>query len=155
MCHIIYLSLSLVNSKDKIIYSNYQLPFQHWQFLHQVQRYSNPAQWFTHPLGVNHTKLSNMLTTSIAKTVFACNIWKYIPHSWYRQVSNIRPHLSRQLNCWSLRCSWSIACRRCSNYIFILDLTPDFKGLAKDDFKTRWESFKFWDLVLLILEILG
>ena len=28
-------------------------------------------------------------------------------------------HLSRQLNCWSLRCSWSIACRRCSNYIFI------------------------------------
>ena len=22
--------------------------------------------------------------------------------------------------CWSLRCSWSIACQRCSNYIFIL-----------------------------------
>ena len=55
----------------------------------------------------------------------------------YRQVSNI-----------------SRTCRRCSNYIFILDLTPGFKGLGKDDFKRRWESFKFWDLVRLILEIL-
>ena len=36
----------------------------------------------------------------------------------------------------------------------ILDLTPGLKGLDKDDFKTRWESFKFWDLVRLILEIL-
>ena len=30
---------------------------------------------------------------------------------------------NKQFNCWSLRCSWSIAWRRCSNYIFILDLT--------------------------------
>ena len=60
----------------------------------------------------------------------------------YCLVSNIR-HLSWQLNCWSLRCSWSIACRRCSNYIFILNLTPGFNGLGKDDCKTRWESFKF------------
>ena len=42
-----------------------------------------------------------------------------------------------QLNCWSLRCSWSIACRRCSNYIFILDLTPGFNGLGKGNCKTR------------------
>ena len=41
----------------------------------------------------------------------------------------------------------------CSNYIFILDLTPGFKGLDKDDRKTRGESFKFCDLVRLILEI--
>ena len=40
----------------------------------------------------------------------------------YHKTSNTR-HLSRQYNCRSLRCSWSIACRRCSNYIFILDLT--------------------------------
>ena len=52
-------------------------------------------------------------------------------------------HLSRQWNCRLLRCSRSIACRRCSNYIFIIDLTPGLKGLGKDDFKTRWESFKF------------
>ena len=59
-----------------------------------------------------------------------------------------------QLNCWSLRCSWSIACRPCSNYIFILNLTPGFNGLGKDNYKMRREAFKFWDLVCLILEIL-
>ena len=31
-------------------------------------------------------------------------------------------------------------------------LTPPFKGLGKDDFKTRWGSFEVWDLVRLILE---
>ena len=49
-------------------------------------------------------------------------------------------------------CSWSIACRRCSNYIFIPDLTSGFKGFGKDSRKTVWESFKCWDLVHLILE---
>ena len=53
---------------------------------------------------------------------------------------------------WSLRCSWSIACRRCSNYIFILNLTPGSNGLGKDNCKTRWEAFIFWDWVRLILE---
>ena len=72
----------------------------------------------------------------------------------HRQVSNIRLHFSRQLNCWSLRCSWSIACRRCSNYIFILNLTPGFNGLGKDNYKMRLEAFQFWDLVRLILETL-
>ena len=72
-----------------------------------------------------------------------------IPSSlWYKT------HLSSQLNCWSFIYSWSIACRRCSNYIFILDLTPGFNEMGKDNCKTRWESFKFWDLVRLILEIL-
>ena len=63
-------------------------------------------------------------------------------------------HLRRQLNCWSLRCSWSIACRRCSNYIFIIHFTPGFSGLGKDNCKTRRGSFKFCDLVRRILEIL-
>ena len=58
-------------------------------------------------------------------------------------------HLSRQLNCSSLRRSWSIACRCCSNYIFILYLAPGFNRLGKDKCKTRRESFKFWDLVRL------
>ena len=61
-------------------------------------------------------------------------------------------HLSRQWNCWSLRCSWSIACRRCSNYIFILNLTPGLNGLGKDDGKTRREIIMFGDSVHLILE---
>ena len=47
-----------------------------------------------------------------------------------------------------------MACQRCSNYIFILDLTPGFNGLGKSNFKTRRETFKFGDLVCLILEIL-
>ena len=40
-------------------------------------------------------------------------------------------HLSRQYTCWSLRCSWSIACRHCSNCILTIDLTPGFNGLGK------------------------
>ena len=39
----------------------------------------------------------------------------------YRQTSNIRRTFVGY-NCWSRRCSCSIACRRCSNCIFILDL---------------------------------
>ena len=82
----------------------------------------------------------------------------------YHKTSNIRrtlakkkkkkTHLSRQLNCWSLRCSWSIACRRCSNYILILDLTHGFNGLGKDNLKTRRE--KHWglgDLAGYLLEV--
>ena len=52
-------------------------------------------------------------------------------------------HLSRQWNCWSLRCSWSITCGCCSNYIFILDLPPAFNGLGKEKCKTKRETFKF------------
>ena len=46
---------------------------------------------------------------------------------WFDTISSTRVyllsnlqyklHLSRQSNCWSLRCSWSIACQCCSNYI--------------------------------------
>ena len=63
-------------------------------------------------------------------------------------------HFSRQLNCWSLRCSRSIACGHCSNYIIILDLTPGFNILRKDTCKPIRKAFKFWGLVQLILEIL-
>ena len=63
-----------------------------------------------------------------------------------------KSHL-RQENCWSFRCSWSIACRRCSNYIFTLDLKPGFNGLGKNNCKTIRETLKFWDLVQLILEV--
>ena len=44
-------------------------------------------------------------------------------HNGYRKTSNIRHTLTGNEIVESLRCSWSIACRRCSNYIFILDLT--------------------------------
>ena len=32
---------------------------------------------------------------------------------------------------------------------FILNLIPGFNGLGKDNFKTRQETFQFWDLVVL------
>ena len=44
-------------------------------------------------------------------------------------------------------------CRRCSNYIFILNLIHGFNRLGKDNYKTRWETFKIWDLVCLLLEV--
>ena len=65
-----------------------------------------------------------------------------------------KTQLKRQLNRWSLRCSWSIACRRCSNYIFILHLTLAFNILQKDNIYPRRETFQFGDLVRLILDIL-
>ena len=73
----------------------------------------------------------------------------YIPSSLEYMTT-----LSRQLNYWSLRCSWSITCRRCSTYIFIYDLTPGLNGLGKDNCRARQESFRFWDLVRLKLEII-
>ena len=60
---------------------------------------------------------------------------------------------SRQYNCWSLICSWNSACRCCSNYIFILHLTPGFNGSGKDNCKMRQKTFKFGDLVWLILKV--
>ena len=44
-----------------------------------------------------------------------------------------KTHLTRQCYCWSLRCSWSIAFRRCSKDIFILDLTPVLNGQLQDE----------------------
>ena len=42
-------------------------------------------------------------------------------------------------------------CRRCSNYIFIIDLAPGLHGLGKDKYNARRETFMFWELVCLIL----
>ena len=71
----------------------------------------------------------------------------HTPNLWYK------PHLSRPYNCWSIRCGWSIACRRCSNYIYILHWRPGWNRLRKDNCNTRRETVQIWDLVCLILEI--
>ena len=52
-------------------------------------------------------------------------------------------------------CPPNMACRCCSNYIFILNLIRGFNRLGRDNCKTRRETFEFWDLVRLILEIWG
>ena len=64
-----------------------------------------------------------------------------------------KSHLSVQSNCWSFKCSSIIACWRCSNYIFIHISIPGFNGLGKNNCKTRWETFKFGDLVRVILVV--
>ena len=73
---------------------------------------------------------------------------KLLSNLWYKV------HLIRQKNCSSFTCNWSMACRCCSNYIFILILTPGFNGLGKDKCKIRWDSLKYWDLVQFMLDIL-
>ena len=72
----------------------------------------------------------------------------------YRQVSVIRRTLVGSKIVDDSDVVGSIACRRCSNYIFILDLTPGFIGLGKDNCKSRRETVMFGELVCLILEIL-
>ena len=93
----------------------------------------------------------NFRTTSGIKISKNSGLWSFL--HWfcislslhvnlrYRKVSNIRRT--------SLRCSWSIACRRYSNYIFILNLTPGFNGSGTGNCKTRRETFMFWDWVPL------
>ena len=62
-----------------------------------------------------------------------------------KKTSNLqqKPHLSRQWNYWSLRCSWSIAYRRCPNHIFIPDFTPGFNGLGKTTSRRDEKHFSF------------
>ena len=62
-------------------------------------------------------------------------------------------HLGTGYNCWSSRCTWSIACRHCSKYIFLLDLTPGFNGMGKYNCKTKRETFELLDLVCLMIEV--
>ena len=77
--------------------------------------------------------------------------WRYTRCN-FCQTSNIK-HLCRQLKCWSIRCSRSMACQHCSKYIFILDLTPGFNRLGKDNCKMRREASQCWELVQLVLEV--
>ena len=111
-------------------------------------------------LGHNELKVYNItiFIYSLSQPVLMKICWKsrlmsakiFAAKRHYCQTSNIRRILVWQWNCWSLRCIWSIACRRCSNYIFTLDLTPGFSGLGRDNCKTRRKSFKFWDFVSYI-----
>ena len=108
--------------------------------LHHTDMLRHMASWSTqHLSGCAEGRTVLVEIRNSCKRVCACIVLYYShPLMWW--------------NCRSLRCSWSIACRRCSNYIFILDLISDFKGFGKDRHKTLRESFKCCDLVRLILE---
>ena len=46
--------------------------------------------------------------------------------------------------CWLLRCKCSIACRSCSNYIFILDTWLQYIAQRQLQYKTRNISYVIW-----------
>ena len=71
-------------------------------------------------------------------------------HGIYRQTSHTSGTL---IGDKTVDHFWSIACRRCSSYIFILYVTHGFNGLGKDNWKTRRETFNFGNLVQLILKV--
>ena len=93
-------------------------------------------------------------TPLLCNTQFVSRVTHLMMMNWKKPPSNLlyMQHLRRQQTCWSLRCSWSIACPLLLHLHF--DLTTGFNGLGKDKCKTRWEYFKFWNLMNLILEVL-
>ena len=87
-------------------------------------------------------KSTECLNIIAPETPGNCNLFTY------RQTSNIsRTLVGNKLVDHS-------ACRRCSSYIFFLDLTPGLNWLGKGNCKTIRESFKFLDKVRLVLDVL-
>ena len=106
----------------------------------------------------------------------------HIAHAYnitYRQISNIRHNKSQNMNVarlvlqlsllnplkrvlsWEWRCSWSIACRRCSNYIWVIsNFLPTKQRLilevsADVRFKVQWGKSNKTLLWKLSKRILG
>ena len=105
-----------------------------------------PAYFFHRRRVATHTR-RHLLTRG--RVIFTLIV--SMPQQWiYRQTSNIR----RTLVGNKLVGHSDVVGAACSNYIFILDLTPGFNGLGKKHCKTRRESFKFRGMVRLKLEIL-
>ena len=82
----------------------------------------------------------SVYATTVVVTWMLCSYYVWVVHNIIHFV----------FHNWKYR---QISCRRCSNYIFILELIHGFNRLGKDNCKTRRETSKFWDLVPLILEI--
>ena len=55
------------------------------------------------------------------------------------QERMLTPKTNCWWNCWSLRCCWSIACRRCFNYIYILTNTW-FEYIAQKQLQTETKN---------------
>ena len=146
-------SLQYTSHDDPTHITYHSCPQYSWaatsQYYYMVLRHHScsclPAQ---HP---NYRQISNIRCTSVGdKIVDHSDVVGAVPtgaapttSEWSTQISNI--------SCISVGdkivgCSWSIACRRCSNYIFILGWTPGFNGLGKTT--TRWDekhlSLEIW-----------
>ena len=106
-----------------------------------------PCFVFTKKYAVNLCYF-NMFSVVLLKIILKCWMETLIYCIFQNWCNGLKPRYHQTTNT-SLRCSWSIACRRCSNNIFILDLAPGFIGLGKDSCKTRRETFTFWELLRL------
>ena len=71
--------------------------------------------------------------------------WRF--ENSYLQTSNISHTLVGNKIVHHSNVVGAITRRCCSNYIFILDLTPGLNGLGRDNCKARQETFKCWDFV--------
>ena len=98
-----------------------------------------------------YCQVSNMKRTSVGNSIVdhsvvvgaACMPWNL----WYK------PRICRQWDCWSFRCSCSTACRRCPNYIFILDFNTWLQWIGQrqlqDEIRNIWVLW-FWCLVVIV-----
>ena len=142
LCNFFFCSLTSMNGITVKLFFSSNIDFE-WKCLHEM----SPRFMASLP-DMEYYSIHKIIISVDGKYSLLFPISHTIPSNlWYKRC------LSRQWNCWSLRCRWSSTCQHCSKYIFILDLTPGFNGLDKDNCKTRWETFKFGDLVHRILEI--
>ena len=89
-----------------------------------------------------------LLTLPQDKTVVNYPWSSNVASAWLATV----PAANQKVHSEKIMGNWSIACWCCSNYIFIVHSTPGFNILHKNNCKTRRDTFKFGDLVPLILE---
>ena len=109
-------------------------------FTHAATCASYFSKLYRYILNVLHYTLPQSLVT--AQSIILLSQLSFNWHRLHPQPSDIGGILVG--NKILIRCSK--ACRYCSNYIFILDLTPGLNGLGKDNGRTRRQTFKFGNL---------
>ena len=118
--------------------------FVMWQFQWMICRMVNMIR------ELSFWQLCSIAHWPLKATIVA--LWYILGGGCMAKLHSIHSVTWREQGLW-LRSSWSITCQRCSNYTFILNLTTSLNGLDKDNSKTRWDTFKFGDLVCLISEV--
>ena len=156
-------SLQYTSHDDPTHITYHSCPQYSWaatsQYYYMVLRHHScsclPAQ---HP---NYHQISNIRCTSVGdKIVDHSDVVEAAPtgdapttSEWSTQISNIRCISVGDKIVDHSDVVRALPVRGCSNCIFILCWTPGFNGLGKNNYKMRRETFKFGDLVHLILEV--
>ena len=122
---------------------------QSWALIqYQITSIGNPIEeisWLQDRL------ISTVGISCSSKMTFLFWINPQVPCSYHRQTSNIR-HTSEGNTI--IDHSDAVGAAPVGLLQLHLHSRPGFSGLGKDNCKTRQRSFKLWDLVRLILEIL-